>query len=73
MTLEQVNGHPRITVSDGGRGFDAEAIMGNPQSAHGLLIIQDRLNLLGCQMELVSRPGEGTSIKIELPTERKSS
>jgi PAS domain S-box-containing protein len=73
VTLEQVNGHPCITVSDGGRGFDAEAIIGNPQSAHGLLIIQDRLNLLGCQMELASRPGEGTSIKIELPIERKSS
>jgi signal transduction histidine kinase len=73
VTLEQVNGHPCITVSDGGRGFDAEAIMGNPQSAHGLLIIQDRLNLLGCQMELASRPGKGTSIRIELPIERKSS
>ena len=73
VTLEQVNGHPCITVSDGGRGFDAEAIMGNPQSAHGLLIIQDRLRLLGCQMELASRPGEGTSIRIELPIERKSS
>src|SRR5689334_6553421 len=72
VTLEQVNGHPCITVSDDGRGFDAEAIMGNPQSAHGLLIIQDRLRLLGCQMELASKPGEGTSIQIELPIERKS-
>ncbi len=72
VTLEQVDGHPCITVSDEGRGFDAESVMGNPQSAHGLLIIQDRLKLLGCQMELASKPGEGTSIKIELPVERKS-
>jgi PAS domain S-box-containing protein len=72
VTLERVNGHPCITVSDDGKGFDADAVMGNPQSAHGLLIIQDRLNLLGCRMELISRTGEGTRIRIELPAERKS-
>jgi PAS domain S-box-containing protein len=72
VTLEQVDGHPCITVSDDGKGFDTDEIMGNPKSAHGLLIIQDRLNLLGCSMELISRPGEGTRIRIELPAERKS-
>jgi signal transduction histidine kinase len=46
--------------------------MGNPHSAHGLLIIQDRLNLLGCHMQLISKPGEGTRIVIDLPTEKKS-
>jgi two-component system NarL family sensor kinase len=73
VTLEQVNGRPRITVSDDGKGFDVEAIMSNPQAAHGLLIIQDRLSLLGCHMKLVSNPGEGTRIMIELPIERKAS
>jgi PAS domain S-box-containing protein len=71
ITLEQTQGRPCITVSDEGKGFDARAIMGNRQAAHGLLIIQDRLNLLGCQMELVSEPGKGTRIQIELPVERK--
>lgn len=72
ITLEQTQGRPCITVSDDGKGFDARVIMGNRQTAHGLLIIQDRLNLLGCHMELVSKPGEGTRIKIELPIERKT-
>ena len=72
VTLERVNGRPTITVSDDGKGFDAEAVLGNPQAAHGLLIIQDRLNLLGCHMNLISSPGEGTRIVIELPIERKS-
>jgi two-component system CheB/CheR fusion protein len=70
VTLEREEGRPRITVSDDGKGFDAETVIGNPQSAHGLLIIQDRLNLLGCRMQLVSKPGEGTRIVIGLPTER---
>jgi signal transduction histidine kinase len=73
IVLEQTQGRPSISVSDHGKGFDAKVVMGNRQAAHGLLIIQDRLNLLGCQMELVSNPGKGTRIKIELPVERKTS
>jgi PAS domain S-box-containing protein len=73
VTLERVNGRGRIIVSDTGRGFDAETIMKSPARAHGLLIIQDRLSLLGCQMDLTSRVGEGTRVAIELPPERSSS
>ena len=72
ITLEQTHGRPSITVSDTGKGFDARMVMANRQMAHGLLIIQERLNLLGCHMELVSKPGEGTRIQIELPVERKT-
>ena len=72
VTLERANARPIITVSDDGKGFDTEAVLGNPQLAHGLLIIQDRLRLLGCDMELISKPGEGTRIAIRLPSERKS-
>jgi signal transduction histidine kinase len=72
VTLERAQGHPRITVSDDGKGFDTAQVLGNPQLAHGLLIIQDRLNLLGCQMDLASTPGKGTQIVIELPPERKA-
>ena len=72
VTLEQARDQGRIIVSDDGKGFEAETVMGDPQAAHGLLIIQERLNLLGCRMELVSKPGEGTRITIELPVERKS-
>ena len=71
VTLERSQGHPRITVSDDGKGFDTAQVLGNPQLAHGLLIIQDRLNLLGCQMDLDSMPGKGTQIVIELPPESK--
>lgn len=73
VTLEQAHDKGRIIVSDDGKGFEAETVLGDPQAAHGLLIIQERLNLLGCHMELVSKPGQGTRITIELPLERKSS
>jgi PAS domain S-box-containing protein len=67
VTLEKSDGHGRILVSDEGKGFDVDAIMNDPTIAHGLLIIRDRLNLLGCRMRTTSNPGQGTNIVIELP------
>jgi PAS domain S-box-containing protein len=72
ITLERVNERNRIRVSDDGKGFDAEAVLQNPKMAHGLLIIQDRLTLLGCHMNVISKPGKGTYIVIELPRARTS-
>ena len=67
VTLEQIKDQGRITISDSGKGFDAEAIMNDPKTAHGLLIIQDRLSLMGGSMEVTSKPGDGTSVVIETP------
>ena len=71
VTLEQAQ-RQSITVIDDGRGFDTEAVLKDLQMAHGLLLIQERLHLLGCSLQLVSKPGAGTRITIELPIERKS-
>jgi len=65
ITLEEVDGKARITVVDAGQGFDVGAVMNDPRSAHGLLIIQDRLSLMGCSLEIVSEPGHGTRVVIE--------
>jgi signal transduction histidine kinase len=67
VALEQIGRHGRITVSDDGKGFDAQAVMTNVNVAHGLLVVQDRLNLLGCTMEVNSEPNHGTRIVIEFP------
>jgi PAS domain S-box-containing protein len=69
VILEKVDDCGRITVSDEGKGFDAEAVMKDVKVAHGLLIVQDRLNLLGCSMEVISKPREGTRVVINLPKE----
>ncbi|RPI91370.1 MAG: PAS domain S-box protein [Chloroflexi bacterium] len=72
VTLELVEGRGRITVSDEGVGFDAEAVLKDVKIAHGLLIVQDRLSLLGCDIQVISKPGEGTRIVIGLPVEEES-
>jgi signal transduction histidine kinase len=69
IVLEEIDGQGRITISDGGKGFDVEAVMGNVKTAHGLLVVQDRLSLLGCSMKIQSKPDGGTQIVIEVPRE----
>jgi signal transduction histidine kinase len=41
--------------------------MNDPQLTHGLLVIRDRLNLLGCKMTVTSHLGKGTEAIIEIP------
>jgi two-component system CheB/CheR fusion protein len=67
VTLEQVDGRGRITISDTGRGFDVGTIINDPKTAHGLLIIQDRLGLMGGSIEVTSKRGDGTRVVIETP------
>jgi two-component system, NarL family, sensor kinase len=67
ITLEKFNEKAQITVSDSGKGFDVGAVMNDLKNAHGLLVVQDRLNLLGCSMEITSAPGQGTRIVIQAP------
>jgi len=71
ISLEKKNHRRHIIVSDHGKGFDAERIMDDPMASHGLLMIQDRLSLIGCTMKIISKNGQGTRIEIEVPVERK--
>jgi signal transduction histidine kinase len=67
VILEQVDSRLRVSLNDHGKGFDAEAIMSDPKMAHGLLDVRNRLHLLGCTMQVTSRPGDGTQVTIEVP------
>lgn len=67
IILEQINEKARITIRDAGKGFDVGAVMNDSKTAHGLLVVQDRLALLGCSMDVTSEPGKGTQVVIEAP------
>jgi signal transduction histidine kinase len=67
VSLEHPDGLIRITVADGGKGFDAEKMTTNWQNAHGLLNIHQRLNLLGCRLEILSAQKGGSRIVIDVP------
>jgi len=67
ITLEQLDGGGQILISDSGNGFDAHTVMTDPQAAHGLLIIRDRLSLMGGSVDIESKPGDGTRVRLEFP------
>lgn len=67
ITLDKHEGHGRILISDSGDGFDAKTIMADPQATHGLMIVRDRLNLMGSTLTVESLPGDGTQVRIEFP------
>ena len=72
VSLEQADGGRRITVSDSGKGFEVESIMNDPKTAHGLLMLQDRLGLIGGSIEVTSKLGDGTRVVIEIPLDGTS-
>ncbi|HEX9840013.1 MAG TPA: histidine kinase, partial [Anaerolineales bacterium] len=67
LTFEQMDGKANIIVSDGGKGFESEEMMGDRKTAHGLSRMRDRLFLLGCTLKVKSQPNKGTDITIEAP------
>jgi two-component system, NarL family, sensor histidine kinase LiaS len=51
-----------LTIADNGRGFDNQA----KSSGFGLQGMRERLIALGGRLEVISRPGQGVTIKAEL-------
>ena len=68
--MEHINGHLRITIHDGGKGFDPQVVLKSSRSG-GLVKLQQRLNLVGCSLQIKSQPnGKGTEAIIEIPLEK---
>ncbi len=74
LDLRIVDGRLTATVSDDGVGFsvdagrpvDADRIEG-PAHGVGLESMRERAELVGAELEVNSRPGEGTTIRVSVP------
>jgi signal transduction histidine kinase len=53
----------RFDLSDNGAGFD----MATVTMGHGFLNMQDRVGAIGGTLTLESAPGEGTTVRVEIP------
>ncbi|HJW88214.1 MAG TPA: histidine kinase, partial [Dehalococcoidia bacterium] len=67
IVLEQQGSSLLMQVRDDGRGFDARHILNGRETGVGLEGMQERVLLIGGHMEVVSVPGKGTLIKVEVP------
>lgn len=52
-------------------GFDAQSVLDGSKTAGGLLNLQHRLNLLGCNLKIESKPNSnGTQVIIDIPSDK---
>lgn len=57
------NGYLRISIADDGRGMALDG----PAKGHGLNIMKERVESLGGRFQIISSPGAGTEIRLEVP------
>lgn len=55
-----------LSIADDGNGFQIGRMPGNGTGL-GLISIDERVRLLGGQMVLDTRPGEGTRLSVSIP------
>ncbi|KIX14459.1 hypothetical protein X474_10235 [Dethiosulfatarculus sandiegensis] len=69
IRLKCLSGKLRLIVQDNGSGFDlAEALSAfGPSTGVGLLGMRERLDFLGGDLDISSKPGSGTQISAFLP------
>jgi PAS domain S-box-containing protein len=65
VKLEQVGFDVILTIEDDGKGFDKQKIAG--KKTLGILGMKERTTALGGKYEVISSPGEGTTIRVVTP------
>ncbi len=71
MMFEQNNGNLNIEIRDDGIGFDLSEVerSADRQRGLGLAGMQERVGLLGGHIQILSSPGQGTQVLIDVPME----
>ncbi len=69
VAVSPVNNHLKVNIADDGRGFDALAFYNDGVEAkgHGLTVMHERAASVGGKLRVISLPGHGTEIQLEMP------
>lgn len=69
IRLSEQAGEISLVVQDDGRGFDVAAVQSSydQRGSFGLLSLHERTQIVGGETELVSAPGQGTTIRVKVP------
>ena len=72
ISLERRDSMIGAAITDNGKGFDLERVLHpeSPERGFGIIGMQERVSLLGGQIDIQSRPGFGTHIHIEVPYQK---
>jgi len=66
VSLTRSAEHVELTVTDDGRGFDLEAVRRDGRGL-GLVSIEERAHAVGGDVQIVTGPGAGTTIRVRCP------
>ena len=67
VTLAESGDAVHLTVSDDGSGFEPQ----QPSEGFGLIGMHERVHLVGGALELESAPGQGTTVRAQVPARRR--
>ncbi|MFQ4138211.1 response regulator [Nodosilinea sp. PGN35] len=67
VTLMQANHTLHLTIQDDGIGFDQNSLSRAQGTSLGILGMEERGMLIGGQLSIVSAPGQGTRIALQVP------
>jgi signal transduction histidine kinase len=65
VSCHTVSGELVLEIRDDGRGFSPEDVPG--PSRHGMRGMRERAELIGAEFQVISRPQEGTTVRLRLP------
>jgi signal transduction histidine kinase len=69
-TIQVAGGSERMVmvVADDGQGFDTAALEQRAKEGHfGLRVVRDLVEDAGGTLEVLSAPGRGTTVRVEVP------
>jgi signal transduction histidine kinase len=75
VKLKSVDKHLMVSIADDGCGFDALAYYQDVARAkgQGLAVMQERAESIGGRLRVLSLPGQGTEVQVEVPANRQPS
>ena len=72
LEIVRRDGHLCVSIQDDGKGFDvAPNTRGPSAQGHGLNVMKERAASAGGNLRVLSIPGKGTTLAIDIPLERK--
>lgn len=69
IRVKSVDNHFKVCIADDGCGFDALAYYqgGMQPNGHGLAVMRERAETIGGKLRVISMPGKGTEVQVEVP------
>ncbi|MDY0310399.1 MAG: ATP-binding protein, partial [Castellaniella sp.] len=61
----------RMEITDDGIGYDPDSLADRPEGHFGRRIMQERARRMGATLTVLTAPGQGVSIVLELPADQR--